>query len=87
MPSMRIAAIVFRDLEEALKAGGADIVIAVENPSEAITHIENIIREKKADLILVDDKIVARIGKGKLKEIKYKYPVPAIVELETQNRK
>ena len=81
MPGMKIAAIVLKDLEDALRTGGANIVIAVVNPAEAISRIESLVKEKKVDLILVDDKIVSRIGRGKLKEIKYKYPVPAMIEL------
>ncbi|ABL78215.1 hypothetical protein [Thermofilum pendens] len=83
MPTMRIAAVVLPDLEKALKAGGADIVIAVNDPREAERRIEEIVREKAADLVLVDDVLVSMMGRGKLKELKYRYPYPAIIELET----
>jgi|GEM_PF-2258883 vacuolar-type H+-ATPase subunit F/Vma7 len=81
MRGMKIAAIVLRDLEDALRAGGADIVIAVESPADALNSVERLVRERGADLILIDNAIVSRIGKEKLKELKYRYPYPAIVEL------
>jgi len=80
---LRIAVIAKEDLAPALKNGGFDAVYIVKGAVEALGLIESIIRERSFDLVLLDDVVAKEIGKSRLSEIKYKHPLPAIVELKT----
>ncbi|MGC9107492.1 MAG: V-type ATP synthase subunit F, partial [Infirmifilum sp.] len=78
---------VLSDLEKAIEASGVDRVYVVDNWKEALKVIEEVVNKKEVDLLLIDDVLARLIGKGKLSEIKYKSPLPAIIELETNRIK
>ncbi|QOJ79530.1 hypothetical protein IG193_03470 [Infirmifilum lucidum] len=80
---LRIGAVVLEDLEGAIAGSGVDKVYVVAGPQEALRVIEEVVKRRDVDLLLVDDVLVSQIGKSKLAEIKYRNPFPAIVELET----
>lgn len=80
---LRIAAIAKEDLAPTLRGGGFDAVYVASGAAEALGVLEGILREKRFDLVLLDDVLAKEIGKSKLSEIKYKHPLPAIVELKT----
>jgi len=80
---LRIAAIAREDLAPALKNGGFDAVYVAGDAAEALGMLEEILRRREFDLILLDDVLAKEIGRSKMSEIKYKHPLPAIVELKT----
>jgi len=80
---LRIAAIAKEDLAPALRNGGFDAVYIVGNAAEALEMLEKILRGREFDLVLLDDVLAKDIGRSKLSEIRYRHPLPAIVELRT----
>ncbi len=80
---LRIGAVVLKDLERAIAGSGVDKVYVVAGPQEALRIIEEVVRKRDVDLLLVDDVLASQIGKSRLAEIKYRSPFPAIIELET----
>ncbi len=80
---LRIAAIAKEDLAPALRNGGFDAVYIADCAAEALRVLEDIMRKREFDLVLLDDILAKEIGRSKLGEIRYKHPLPAIVELRT----
>lgn len=81
---LRIGAVVLEDLKEAMEKSGVDRVFVAKDGSEAMRIVEEVVRSGEVDLLLLDDVLASQMDRRRLTELKYRTPLPAIVELETR---